>query len=589
MSDFGISRRALIAGCALLALATPGFAAAAPDTIYVNAKVVTVDPQFSIKQAVAVTGDKISAVGSTADVRKLAGPGTKVVDLGGKPLLPGFAENHGHLGGELQDWKWGGMIGAGRPWMKGADTIAKVQAGLKTQTDTLPKGTWITASLPREDWPNGTLPTAADLDVVSPDHPVAISRGHSMIVNTAGMKLAKITRTTDVEGGRIDHLPDGEPNGIIHESARKLVEGIVPRAQQQRGSSPEEEMAGWYKMLLQWEELGITSANVPGIRPPEYPMVNQLYAKYGDHLPRLVVQLRVYPGTDEHDDIKEGVKITLDEINTMAPNRATILTHPRTKVGAIKMSIDGGMSAPVYWSTVPYVNRPDGYQGEIRIPDWAFYEVAKRANELGWQLGVHTMGDGATIMVADQMAKVLAEHPRPDHRNYMHHVAVPLPEATMRTMAANKIGVASQPGFTLALGSYADESLSPERAARQNPVKTLVDHGIRVSFGADAAPTGPITAIFAAVTRMGWNGKVHGPEEAVSVQEAIRMHTMEPAYFNFDEKVRGSIEVGKLADLVVLSDDLLTMDPMKISDVKVLRTIIGGKEVYTRPMATALK
>jgi len=199
------------------------------------------------------------------------------------------------------------------------------------------------------------------------------------------------------------------------------------------------------------------------------------------------------------------------------------------------------------------------------------------------------MGDAATIMVVNQLDKILADKPRADHRNYMHHVAGPLPEATMQKMAKNKIGVASQPGFLLALGSYADESMSPEKAQLQDPVKSLVNHGIVVSFGADAAPTGPITAIFAAVTRMGWNGKVHGPSEAVTVQEAIKMHTLNAAYLNFQEQNRGSIEVGKYADFVVLDRDLLTMDPMKIHETKVLSTIIGGKEVYSAPMQTAQK
>jgi len=197
------------------------------------------------------------------------------------------------------------------------------------------------------------------------------------------------------------------------------------------------------------------------------------------------------------------------------------------------------------------------------------------------------MGDAATVMVANELEKILKENPRADHRHYMHHVAVLPPEDTLQKMGANHINVASQPGFLLALGSYADEALEPEREATQQPSRSLLNHGIRVSYGSDAGPYGPISAIFAAVTRIGWNGVVHGKDEAVTVKEALTMHTLEPAYFTFDEKTRGSIEPGKVADFVVLDTDPLTAAPERLQDIKVERTIIGGREVFTRPVTTA--
>jgi predicted amidohydrolase YtcJ len=153
-------------------------------------------------------------------------------------------------------------------------------------------------------------------------------------------------------------------------------------------------------------------------------------------------------------------------------------------------------------------------------------------------------------------------------------------------MAASQIMVALQPAFTIGLGAYAEEALEPAREATQNGSRSLLSRGIRVSYGSDAAPYGPLTALYAAVTRRGWDGRVRGPGEVVSMQEALRLHTREPAFFTFDEKTRGSIEVGKVADFVVVSDDILTIDPQRITDVRIERTIVAGREIHVRSGAS---
>ena len=576
-------------GLVIVAAATSAYAATAPDVIYVNAKVVTVNPAFEIKQAVAVSGGKILAVGTTADIRKLAGGATRVVDLGGKTMLPGFNDNHIHLGEPLQDWKYSSMIAALEPWLQGADTIPKVLAAIKGQVATLPKGAWIVGEISREEWPNGTLPTRKDFDSVAPNNPVAIARGpHTLIVNSRALEAAHVTKDTKPDGGEIVRDANGEPTGNILEAARRVIWDVLPPEERQGAGTAEKKLSDWRTLLGQLESLGVTSVNVAGVRPNELKLVDTLYERWGDELPRMVVQLRVSPGYDMHDDPKEGVKQSIAELDALGKDRSQVFHNPKLKMGAVKMSIDGGLSAPIFWSIESYKGRP-GFHGQQRIPDWAFYEVAKRANELDWQVGVHTMGDGAVKMVVEQLDKILTEAPRADHRNYLHHVAVQPPEATMQAMGRLHINVASQPGFLLALGSYADEALEPAAAAHQNPSRSLLNHGIRVSYGSDAGPYGPIAGIFAAVTRVGWNGKVHGPDEAVTVKEAIEAHTLEPAYFTFDEKTKGSIEPGKAADFVVLSADPLTVDPMKIQDIKVIRTVIGGKDVFIRAGKVANK
>lgn len=566
---------ALIAAANIPAHAQGQPGAPPPDVIYHNAKVVTVNDAFDIAEAVAVANGVIVAVGKNAEVTRLAGAGTKMIDLGGKPLLPGFYDNHIHLGGPLQPWKHGGMIEAVPEWLRGADTVESLVAALKAKAAQTPKGEWIIGDIAREEWPNAALPTRWHLDKATTDHPVSLARGpHTLIVNSRALALAGVTRETKPPGGEIVHDAQGEPTGKILESARRVITRVMPV---DRDGSADRQMEEWRALLRQLVGLGITSVNVAGIRPDGLPLVKRLYEAHGAELPRMTVQLRVSPGFDTHDDPEVGVKQAIAEIEAIGDPR-TYFTGDKLKLGAVKMSIDGGLSAPIFWSLEPYENRP-GFHGEQRIPDSAFARVARRAHELGWQLGIHTMGDAATVMVVNELEKMLAAAPRADHRHYLHHVAVLPPEETVKKMARLPIMVASQPGFLLGLGAFADEALEPEREATQQPSGSLLKHGVRMSYGSDAGPYGPIAGLYAAVTRRGWNGVVHGPGEAVSIKDAIRMHTYEPAYFTFDERTRGSIEVGKVADFVVLDTDPLTIDPARIPDVRVLRTIIAGREL----------
>ena len=562
----------LLAGSA----ATP-VSAQTPDAIYHNAKVVTVNADFDIAQAVAIANGTIVAVGTNAEIKALAGPRTTLVDLEARTLLPGFYDNHIHLGGPLQPWKHGGMITALPEWLRGADDVESLMEALKARAAQTPKGEWITGELAREEWPNSELPTRWHLDKVTPDHPVALARGpHTLLVNSRALALAGVTRDTKPPGGEIVHDANGEPTGKILEAARRVITRVMPAATREAGADAQ--LESWRTLLRQLVSLGVTSVNVAGVRPDALPLVKRLYEQHGAELPRMTVQLRVSPGYDSHDDPDVGAKESIAEIEAIGDPRKFFAVD-KLKMGAVKMSIDGGLSAPIFWSLKPYENRP-GFYGEQRIPDAAFARVARRAHELGWQLGIHVMGDAATAMVVNELENILQAAPRANHRHYLHHVSVLPPEDTVKKMARLQIMVASQPGFLLGLGSFADEALEPEREATQQPSRSLLKHGVRVSYGSDAGPYGPMAGLYAAVTRRGWNGIVHGPDEGVSIKEALRMHTFEPAYFTFDETTQGSIEVGKAADFVVLNRDLLTIDPERIQDVRVLRTVIGGREVY---------
>lgn len=568
----------LTAGCdpaPALTGATP------PDVIYHNGNVITGVAGAAPLQAVAVLDGRILRVGSSADLLSMASGSTRAIDLQGATLLPGLFDNHVHADagrGLLMEWK-GGLISKVPDWVRESTTIAELQDALRRKSATIGPGDWIVGALSREVWPNVNLPTRADLDAGTTANPVLLTRGpHTTVLNSMALGLAGIDRSTTFPGGgHIGHDEDGEPNGRLYDSARRLVSGVAPSSGGQQ-LSDDQAIENLRQLMLQFASTGVTSVNVAGVRPTDLRLFQMLYARHGDAIPRATLQIRLRPGYDVYDDLDESVRVAIAEMEALG--FVTGFGDERLQIGAIKMSIDGGLSAPAYWSLEPYENRA-GYTGAIRIPAEAFYPVARRAHELGWQLGIHTMGDGAVAMVVNELDKILAELPREDHRHYLHHVAVKPPQATIETMARLGIGVASQPSFTVGLGSFAVESLAGEREATMNPTKSLLDAGVWMSWGSDGAPYGPRVTLWTGVTRKGWDDRVYGPEEAVGREAALRLHTWAPAYQTFNEHRVGTIETGKLADFTVVGEDFMTMDADRIRYLPILRTIVGGREIYS--------
>jgi predicted amidohydrolase YtcJ len=312
-----------------------------------------------------------------------------------------------------------------------------------------------------------------------------------------------------------------------------------------------------------------------GMRPGQLRLIQTLYEQHGEELPRMTVQIRLSPGYDTYDDPALGARESIRELESLG-FRSGFGTD-RLKIGAVKMSIDGGLSAPVLWTLEPYAGRP-GFHGVQRIPAETFHEVARRAHDLGWQLGIHTIGDAAAVLVVDELEKILRASPRSDHRHFLHHVTVKPPAATIRKMAELELIVATHPSWTTALGGFANEALDGDRLETQNPSRSLIEAGVRLSYGSDAAPYGPLFNLWNAVTRRGWSDRVYGPEEAVTIEEAIRLHTMGTAYMTFDEANRGSVEVGKLADFVILARNPLEVPADEIWTIPVEMTVIGGRE-----------
>ena len=568
---------ALLAGCDYVEVST---GATPPDVIYHNANVITGVSGAYKAEAVAILDGRIVRVGSDADVLRQASHSTRLIDLEGNTMLPGLFDNHVHANADrplLMEWK-GGLISKVPDWVREATTIPELQGALRRESATIADGEWIIGALSREVWPNTSLPTRADLDEGTTSNPVLLTRGpHTTVINSPALELAGIDRTTTFPGGgHIGHDEDGEPNGRLYDSARRLVSSIAPSRDADQ-LSDDQAIENLRQLLLQFASSGVTNVNVAGVRPDRLRVFQALYARHGDELPRATLQIRLYPGYDRYDDLEESVRVAIAEMQGLG--FVTGFGDERLQIGAIKMSIDGGLSAPAYWSLESYENRPD-YTGAIRIPADAFYPVARRAHELGWQLGIHTMGDGAVEMVVNELEKILAELPRDDHRHYLHHVAVKPPQETIEKMARLGIGVASQPSFTVGLGSFAVESLAGKREATMNPTKSLQDAGVWMSWGSDGAPYGPRVTLWTGITRKGWDNRVYGPEEAVTREEAIRLHTWAPAFQTFTEELTGTIEAGKFADFTVVGEDIMTMDADRIRYLPILRTIVSGRQIY---------
>jgi predicted amidohydrolase YtcJ len=290
-----------------------------------------------------------------------------------------------------------------------------------------------------------------------------------------------------------------------------------------------------------------------------------IYAQYGPTLPRAVVEIG-FPG----------------EKALCAYPHKTGWGDDRLKLGAIgeAPAVDGGFTGPTAWTSKDYKGQP-GFRGQPFFKDRQdLQQLADSVARCGWQLGLHAIGDAAIDLAAEVYAAALQKYPHTDARWYLAHFTMTPTDATLELMVKSKILAAAQPNFLYTLENRYVETLDGERLEHINPVGRPARKGIFIAFGSDNLPIDPRVGLYAAVTRKGMSGRVYGPDEAVSIQDAIRMYTLNSAYLSWDEHKKGSIEVGKLADLIILDRDPLTIAPEELLQMRVLTTIVGGKVVY---------
>ena len=519
------------------------------DLILTNGKIITVDDEFSIRDTVVVDDGRILETGGAELTLKYQSEET--VDLQGKVLMPGFNDSHTHIRGRPQRYIELGDV----------SSISEIQNLIRTKITEIGEGEWVTGyGWSEDELEEGRRPLRSDLDAAAPNNPVILTRagGHSAVVNSSALNRADVTLATpQPEGGVIERGQDGQLNGVIRER-QELVGRLVP------DSTYEELIASLETNLNDLLRLGITSITDASKPPGQFAMWEELYGTAKLPLPRSQVQFQWFD-VDGINDVKARVGKGTDFL----------------KIGPIKVFADGGFTGPAAYTLEPYRNQGE-YRGYLNMPP---RELAAHLNEIhdaGWQIGIHAIGDAAIVMVVNILADALERNPREDHRHYLNHFSMRPPELTMDLMAEHQIHITQQPNFTYTLeGRYVD-NLDGWRLQHNNPLRSPMDHGIKVAISSDILPIGPMVGIYAAVTRKGMTGTVYGADEAITREEAIRAYTATGAYLNFEEDIKGSIEPGKFADMIVLSDDILSVTDEQIMDIQVLGTYVDGKLVYSR-------
>ena len=518
------------------------------DLILTNGKVLTVDDQFSIQDTVVVNDGRIIATGDASLTSQYTSD--NVVDLDGKVLMPGFNDSHTHIRGRPQRYIELGDV----------TSIVEIQELIQAKIVEIGEGEWITGyGWSEDELDEGRRPLRIDLDLVAPNNPVTLTRagGHSAVVNSLALELADVTlETPQPDGGVIERGDDGQLNGVIRER-QEIVGRLVP------DSTYDELISSLEVNLNDLLSLGITSITDASKPPSQFAMWEELYENAELSLPRSAVQFQWF-------DL-EGI----NEVKARVGDGTDFL-----RVGPIKVFADGGFTGPAAYTLEPYRNQGE-YRGYLNMPEEELIAHLNEIHDAGWQMGIHAIGDAAIVLVVNTLADALERNPREDHRHYLNHFSMRPPELTMELMAQHKIHITQQPNFTYTLEGRYVENLDGWRLQHNNPVRSPMDHGITVAISSDILPIGPMVGIYAATTRKGMTGTVYGPDEIISREEAIRAYTLLGAFLNFEEDVKGSLEPGKFADMVVLSEDILTIEEERIMDIEIEQTYVDGKLVYS--------
>lgn len=528
------------------------------EVLFLHGVVRTMEPARPSEGAVLVRGGRIAYVGDDAEVRRRAGIGARIVDLGGRMLIPGFIDDHTHF-------VWGGhhLLGINlRDCATADDFRASLGAYVARHPDDwVTGGTW-----DHEAWPGKHLPHRKLIDDVSPTTPVFVQRldGHMGLANSLALRLAGITRTTpDPPGGTILRDPaTGEPTGILKDTAMNLLQAVVPKP-----SRSQSERAAM-RAMDEARRRGITS--IHDITLPEDLEVFRGLDRNGRLTVRIYTRLPLAGWRDLAD---QGIR---------AGGGSAFL-----KLGSLKAFSDGSLGSSTAWFFDPYVDDPsnrglamDGVlSGELR-------RQALEADRHGLQLSIHAIGDRANDYVLRLFEEIQKINPPWDRRFRIEHAQHVRPEDVSRFKMLNVI-VSAQPYHAIDDGAWAESRIGKKRLATTYAFKTFCDAGVPVCFGSDwtVAPLDALAGIYAAVTRRTLDGKnPEGwiPEQRLSVEEALRSYTVRNAYAAFEEGEKGSIAAGKVADLVVLSDDLFTVDPAYFRSLNVDLTMVDGEVVFER-------
>ncbi|HET7282237.1 MAG TPA: amidohydrolase [Sphingomicrobium sp.] len=534
------------------ALATPA------DLIIRDAHIVTVDPKFSTAEAAAIQDGRFIAVGSDAEVLKTRGPNTRIVDLHGQTVLPGFNDTHVHLtaGKDLEN----------EVDLTHIRSIKDIQAAIAARVKVSKPGEPIVGT--RGWWEyqlaEGRLPIRTDLDQVAPNNPVAIPGPHYVIANSLALKLAGVTRDTpDPQGGQIYKDANGEPTGLLMDNASRVVRKFMPQPTEAR------KIAGMKRVLALVNSHGLTSAGDPSGSVEDAAMYRRLRDK-GMLTVRLDFAYNIDPA--EPLDKAEAELRALPK-----PGADGDGMFRADEIG--ETGLDGAELTALLEHDYP--GKP-GYRGLQKVPTEQFKQFAALVAKHGYRLRPHAVGDAAIDEALDAFDYANSQTPITDRRWMIDHAFLLGPQHYARVKRLGLI-VNSQYMHNYELGALILKAWKRPLADRSEPYRQWLQNGIMFAGGSDGPISyyaEPLLEIYGEVTRgTQWGGRL-GPDQGISREDAIRSVTINGAYTTFEEKVKGSIEPGKYADFVVLSADIMKIPAEQIRDLKVLATVLGGRTVY---------
>lgn len=561
----GIMRVMLIL---LAVLPMMAFAQSKPgaDLIISNAKVWTGEKAQPAAQAVAILGERIVAVGSNADVEVWRGPNTKLIDAQGELLLPGFNDSHTHFaeGGQQLD----------AVQLNDATSAQEFVRRIGERAKKTPKGEWIlNGDWDETKWNPAELPTAEMIDPVTGDTPVFVSRydGHMSLANSAAMKLAGVKASTpDPPGGQIVRDAKGNPTGAFKDAAESLIDKVIPPP------NHEQRVRAIKRALAHAASLGVTSVQHMSA---DYADI----AVYAELLDEGKLTTRIYAAPLISDGAVDQAKLGIRHA----------FGSPYLRIGAVKGFADGSLGSRTAYFFEPFSDQPNnrGLLAADMHPLSAMRDRMMTADAASIQLCTHAIGDAGISTILDLYSDVIKAHGPADRRMRIEH-AQHMAAKDFDRFAELHVIASMQPYHAIDDGRWAEARIGHDRASRTYAFRTFLNHGVRLAFGTDwdVAPLNPMLGVYAAVTRATLDGKNPNgwfPEQKLSVAEAVEAYTMGSAYAEFQEHEKGSIAPGKLADMVLLSDDIFSIDPVRIRDVKAVTTIVGGRIVFQQSGGTA--
>jgi hypothetical protein len=536
----------------------------APDLILYNGKITTFVSELPQCSAIACKDGRIVAIGADASVRALAGARTEQIDLQGRTAVPGFNDAHNHM---LQVG-----IKFSRLEVEHCTSIAEMVEMVRRRAEITPPGQWIIGEGWNESlFAEGRLPTRHDIDQATTRHPVMLQRFFNMdVVNSMALELGGVSAATpDPSGGKIERDASGEPTGILRAAAKLFCRSLIPTP------TEEECIEAIAAAGAAYLKVGITSVLEPGLYP--YELRAYVRARNAGRLPLRVNLMPSWHGFREEE--------TEEELEDRAANLGAITGIGDTwlSMGGLKMAVDGGTTSHTAWMFQPFIGEDKVHDFNRLDPEDLRLYFA-RGHELGWDIGIHAIGDRAHHESALAFADIIDASPRKDHRHNLIH-AYFATEESLQIMARLQIAAVIQPTFIYFEGDDLFRDVGAELAHQYKPMRTYLDRGIPVIATSDIPSTvhyNPFIGLYSLVTRKTYKGTPIAPHEAVSREEALRAYTVSGAWLTREEHLKGPLAPGFLADIAVLDRDYFSCPEEEIKEIKVDMTILDGRVVYTR-------